>query len=109
MASFRKARDKLLLGICEEIINEDKFFLLYDVNKSKNPEYPSWNYERFKLQDKSEAECKTDFRFEKYNIPLLVEILGLHDKIKCRQGTVCNSTEGLCIVISIFGRPVEFY
>ena len=119
MASFRKARDELLVSFCQEIINEDEFLLLYDVNKSKNPEYPYWNYERFTLQDKSEAECKTDFRFEKYDIPLLVDVLGLPDEIKCKQGTICNSTEGLCIVlkrlaypcrysdlISIFGRPV---
>ena len=104
---------------CEEIINKDEFLLLYDVNKSKNPEYPYWNYERFKLPDKSETEFKTDFRFEKYDIPLLVEVHGLPDEIKCKQGTVCDGTEGLCIVlkqlayscrysdlISIFGRPV---
>ena len=58
MASIRKARNELLVSFCEEIINEDEFLLLYHVNKSKNPEYPYWNYERFTLQDKSEAECK---------------------------------------------------
>ena len=86
---------------------------------SRKIQYPYWNYERFTLQEKSEAECKTDFRFEKYDIPLLVDVLGLPDKIKCKQGTICDSTEGLCIVLkrlaypcrysdltSIFGRPV---
>ena len=29
MASFRKARDELLVSFCEEIINEDEFLLLY--------------------------------------------------------------------------------
>ena len=119
MVSLRKARDELLVSFCREIINEDKFLLLYDVNKSKNPEYLYWNYERFTLQDKSEAEYETDFRFEKYDIPLLVDVLGVPDEIKCKQGTICNNTEGLCIVlkrlaypcrysdlISIFGRPV---
>ena len=50
---------------------------------------------------------------------LLVDVLGLPDEIKCKQGTICDSTEGLCIVlkrlaypcryndlISIYGRPV---
>lgn len=119
MASFRKARDELLVSFCKEIANEDEFLLLYDVNKAKHPEYPYWNYERFTLQDKSEAECKTDFCFEKYIIPLLVDVLGLPDEIKCKEGTICDSTEGLCIVlkrlaypchysdlISIYGRPV---
>ena len=55
--------------------------MLYDVNQSKNPMYLYWNYERFTLQDKSETECKTDFRFEKYDIPLLVDVLGLPDEI----------------------------
>ena len=71
------------------------------------------------MQDKSQAECKTDFRFEKYKIPLLVDVLALPDEIKCKQGTICDSTEGLCIVlkwlaypcryndlVSIYGRPV---
>ena len=119
MVSFRKARDELLVSFCEEIINEDEFLLLYAVNKSKNPEYLYWNNDRFTLQDKSEAEWKTHFRFEKY-IPLLVDVLGLPDERKCKQGTICNSTEGLCIVLkrlaypcrfsdlrSIFGRPVH--
>ena len=104
MASFRKARDELLVSFCKEIINEDEFLLLYDVNKSKNPEYPYWNYERFTLQDKSEAERRTDFRFEKY-IPLLVDVLGLPDEIKCKQGTICDSTEGLCIVLKRLAYP----
>ena len=47
--------------------------MLYDVIKSKNPKYPYWNYEKFTLQDKSEAECKTDyttFLFIKQEYPI---------------------------------------
>ena len=94
MASFRKGQAELILSFCEEIINKDGFHLWYDVNKSKNPEYPYWNHERFTLQNKSEAECKTDFRFEKYDTPLLVDVLGSPDEIKCKQGTICDGTEG---------------
>ena len=48
----------------------------------------------------------------------MVDVLDLPYEIKCKQGTICDSTEGLCIVlkwlaypcrysdlISIFGRP----
>ena len=99
MTSFRKTRDELLLSFCEGIVNEDEFLLLYDVNKSKNPEYPYWNHERFRLQDKDEVECKTEFRFEKYDIPLLADILDLPEVTKCKQGTICDNIEGLCIVL----------
>ena len=105
MASFRIARDELLLSICEEIINEDQYLLSYDVNKSKNSEYPFWSYERFKFQDKSEAECKTDFRFKKCGIPLLVKVLSLSDEIKSKQGTACDSTDGICIVLKWLANP----
>ena len=81
---------------------------MYDVSKSKNPEYLYWNYERFTLQDKSEAECKTDFLFEKYDIPLLVDVLGLSDEIKCKQGKICNSTEGLWIVLKRLAYPCRY-
>ena len=61
MVSFRKARDELLVTFCKEVINEDEFLMLYDVNKAKHPEYPYWNYERFTLQDKSEASVRQIF------------------------------------------------
>ena len=58
MTTFRNARDLLLLTFCEGSITEDEFLLLYDLNTSKNPEYPYWDYKKFCLQDKDEAECK---------------------------------------------------
>ncbi|CAH3183760.1 unnamed protein product [Porites lobata] len=119
MTTFRNARDLLLLTFCEGSITEDEFLLLYDLNTSKNPEYPYWDYKKFCLQDKDEAECKTEFRFQKNDIPLLLNVLGLPEKITCKQGTVCRGTEALCMLLkrlaypcrysdlmSTFGRPV---
>ena len=57
---------------------EDEFLLLYDVNTSKNPEYPYWDYKKFCLEDKDGAECKTEFLFQKNDIPLLLNDLGSH-------------------------------
>ena len=105
MTLFRKTGDKLLLSFCDGIINEDEFLVLYDVNKSKNPEYPYLNYERFRFQDKYEAECKMEFRFEKYDIALLGDVLDLPDVIKCKQGTICDNIEGLCIVLRRLAYP----
>ena len=62
MPTFRNARELLLLSFCEGSIAEEEFLLLYDANTSKIPEYPYWNYEKFCLEDKDEAECKSEFR-----------------------------------------------
>ena len=29
----------------ENAIDDEEFLLLYDINKSKNPDFPYWNYE----------------------------------------------------------------
>ena len=87
---------------------EEEFLLLYDTNTSKNPEYPYWDYEKFCLEDKDEAECKTQFRFQKNDIPLLVDVLGLPEKITCNQGIICNSTEVLCMLLKRLAYPCQF-
>ena len=38
---------------------------------SKNPDYPVTVYPKFNLDDKDVAEVKTEFRFEKNDIPSL--------------------------------------
>ena len=66
-----------------------------------------------------EAECKSEFRVEKRDIPLLAEALGLPDTFTCPQRSVADGIEGLCMVpkrtsfpcrysdmIYRFGRPV---
>jgi len=45
MSGLREVRDALLHSYAEQLINEEEFLLLYDLNKSKNPDYAYWNYE----------------------------------------------------------------
>ena len=40
MASFREIRSILLQSFDDEDMSEDEFLLLYDVNTSKNPDFP---------------------------------------------------------------------
>ena len=40
MAIFRKTRKCLLTGYAENLIDEEEFILLYDINTSKNPDFP---------------------------------------------------------------------
>ena len=50
----------------------------------------------FFLVNKNPAECKADFRVEKMDIPLLVDVLGVPSMFKYRFGTICDGTEDLC-------------
>ena len=44
------------------------------------------------------AECKADFRVEKRDISLLLDVLRVPPvSVQCCNGTICDGVEGLCI------------
>ena len=65
MASFKETRNLVLECYVDGIIDEDDFMLLYDINQSKNPEFPRENYELFNFDALAPVECVADFRVEK--------------------------------------------
>ena len=50
------------------MIDDEEFILLYDLNRSHNPDLPYWNYENFDLDNLLDEECKAEFRFFKNDI-----------------------------------------
>jgi hypothetical protein len=48
MGGLRELRNILLHLHARGIINQ-QFMLLYDLNKSKNPDWPYWNFPKFEL------------------------------------------------------------
>ena len=105
MATFRKVRELLLTSFDDGDISEDEFLLLYDVNRSKNPDFPYQNYEHFDLERLDESECLAEFRFRKSDIPVLKEAMGLPDSYTCEQGTVCDGIESLCLLLRRLAYP----
>ena len=65
MASFEAVRNELLLAYDEEVIDDEEFVLLWDCNKSKNPNFSYEDYANFNLDCIAEAESKAEFRIEK--------------------------------------------
>ena len=108
MATFRKARELLLTSFDDGDISEDEFLLLYDVNRSKNPDFPYQNYEHFDLERLDESECLAEFRFRRSDIPVLKEAMGLPDSYTCEQGTVCDGIEGLCLLLRRLAYPCRY-
>ena len=105
MASFREIRSILLQSFDDGDISKDEFPLLYDVNTSKNPDFPYESYGKFDLNDMDDSECLSEFRFRKSDLPLLCEALHLPNYFTCQQGTICNGVEGLCIALRRFTYP----
>ena len=56
MASFKETRN-LVLEWYVDAIDEDDIILLYDINQSKNPEFPHKNYELFNFDALEAVEC----------------------------------------------------
>ena len=108
MASFKETRNLLLESYIDGVIDEDEFLLMYDANTSKNPVFPYENYERFSLDNMDPAECKAEFRFEKNDLPLFAEALGIPEVFKCGQRSVCDGMEGLCMVLRRFAYPCRY-
>lgn len=50
-------------------------------------------------------ECKTEFRFEKNNLPLLANVLQIPPVFKCPQGSIAGGMEGLCMLLKRLTYP----
>ena len=68
MTNFREERAWIAYAYGSNFINKQEFVLLCDCQKSTNPQFPYWNYDRFYLGEKSNGECKAEFRFHMEDI-----------------------------------------
>ena len=79
MPKLKTVRDSLLITHSENILDDEKLLLLFDVNRSTNLDLPYSSYESFNLDSWSENECKSELRFLPGNIKNLPNILQLPD------------------------------
>ena len=110
MPTFREAREALLYAFSDDLITDEEFVLLYDINKSKNRDFEYWNYEKFSLFDVSDDDCIAEFRFEKHDITRLKNALQLPNTIRCRlyNDLKVDSTEALCILLKRLAYPCRY-
>jgi len=100
-------RDLALHAYSEDLLDEEEFLLLYDVNKS-NLHFPYKNYPRFELANMTNDECIAEFRFEKNHLDMLCHTLQIPEIIRCYNGTVVSGIEGLCIFLKRFSYPCRY-
>ena len=108
MSSLKDARDMALISHSQGLITDEEFLLLLEENTSRNPEFSYDAYDRFDLENMEDAGCKSEFRVEKRDIPLLAEALGLPDAFTCPQRSVADGIEGLCMVLKRTSFPCRY-
>lgn len=108
MVSFKETREALLLGYDIGLLNDEEFVALYEAYTSDNMAFPYFQYPKFSLESKDEFECIADFRVKKNDLPLLAEALRIPPVFTCKQGTVCDGMEGLCIFLKRFAYPCRY-
>ena len=81
---------------------------MFDVNQSKNPEFPYEGYGTFDLAEMDDTECKAEFRLRKADISVLAEALDTPETFTCNQGSVIDGIEGLCVLLRRFSYPCRY-
>ena len=77
------------------ILNNEELdiHLLYKEYWSKNLDFCYENFRRFSVEDVRNAECLTEFRLRKHDLPLLAVVLQISESFKCYQETVSSRVE----------------
>ena len=83
ISNTRDFIEHLLILHCNNNINDNEFCLLYDLNKSKNPDITHGVYRNFAIEEKNDDECKAEFGFHRGDVCRLVGILNIPDEITC--------------------------
>ena len=81
MATFRETQDVLAVECFEDIIDEDEVILSYDLNSSKNLDFPYDDYGRFDFKEMEDSECLPEFRVKKSDIPALAAVLQMRNEL----------------------------
>ena len=90
MPNLRSVRECLLFGFEENLLNDEEFILLYNINTLKNPDFPYWQYD--------------PFRFLKDDIHLLQ----VPDEVVCYNRLVVDGIEALCVLLKRFAYPIRY-
>lgn len=110
MPTFRQAREALLYGFSDNLITAEEFILLYDINKSKNRDFEYRLYDNFNLQNISDDDCHSEFRFGKNDIIRLRNTLQLPLELQCSlyNNLRVDSVEALCILLRRLAYPCRY-
>ena len=77
MPSLRGVRECSLLTNALKLSVDEEFALLFDLNRSKNPNFLYWWNQKFDFENLADDECKTEFRFFKSDTYAMKDVLNI--------------------------------
>ena len=90
MESFKTMQD-LFLGHTSNFIDDEEFLVLSELFEWKNPCFPYEDFSPFNLDEMTESECLSKFRFRKRYIPILADVLGIPETIGVNKDPVVTA------------------
>ena len=108
MPYLREVREALLLSHFHNIIDDDEFVCLYELNTSNNLDLPYWQYERFNLENITDDECWSEFRFNRGDLYILKDALHIPDEVVTYNRLKVDGVESLCILLKRFTYPCRY-
>ena len=89
-------------------LTDEEFAVLYDLNTSKNLDFPYWKYESFDLDTFTDAECISEFRFYRNDVYRLAEALGIPNEFVCYNGSTFSGLESFCVLLKRLAYPSRY-
>ena len=106
--SLDKSREAIAIAYSCDIIDTEEAILLFDINRSKNPEFPYWEYNSFDVNSLSEDEFLAALRFSNRDIDRLVAALGIPREIRTANGSKFSGIEGVCCLLKRPAYPCRY-
>ena len=84
-----------------DIIDQSEFVAVYDNTRRKSLEFQFWEYEKVErqLQYMTNDECRSVFRVDLADLPVLAEALNSPERFVCPNRTLATGMEGLCVAL----------
>lgn len=108
MQSFHEIREFVTLCYACGFISDEEFVTLHDAYQSRNPEFPYDQYAPFDLDNMDEADCRAEFRFDKRDLHMLAEALGIPPYFTTQQRSRVEGMEGLCMLLKRVAYPCRY-
>ena len=92
------------------MINNEEFvfIFLYGIHRSKNFDFPYWNYTRFDLNEWTNDECLADFWFHRADVYRLFHALHIPAQITTYNQSLYDGLEAFCVFLKRYAYPCRY-